>query len=390
MSSDKFRRERRHYPVLEQYAYLDNATTGAIPQYACDAICTYLQERTRLGMDIDYYHDQWDFSDEVRGQIAQLLNAEGGETIAFGQNSSTLFNLFTNGLDLQKGENIVVYETAFPAMTYQWLNLEQRLGIEVRVAKAENGKVDCQSLFALADDKTRAITVCHVDAGTGYRHDLKAIGQWCRAHGIPFGVDATQSCGAMKIDVRDMNIDFLSTSTYKWLQGIQGLGFAYISPALMSKLTQYDVGWANVNDRVNNGPFDYILSDTACRFENGGLPASGLYGLSKVLETYQRLGGDDIQARILELEDYLEQRVNETEGLSMVFSHEEGHRSNLAFITFPESLGLSEAVIKQHGIRARVQRKDRMRIGIHYYNDKSDIDRLIDFLKNRMKETGGM
>ena len=110
--SDKFRRERRHYPVLERFAYLDNATTGAIPQYACDAMCTYLQERTRLGMDIDYYHDQWDFADTVRDQIAQLLNAESGKTIAFGQNASSLFNIFCNGLDLHAGDNVVIYETA--------------------------------------------------------------------------------------------------------------------------------------------------------------------------------------------------------------------------------------------------------------------------------------
>ena len=157
----------------------------------------------------------------------------------------------------------------------------------------------------------------------------------------------------------------------------------------MPALVQSEMGWANVSDRINGEPFDLIMSQTACRFENGGLPAVGLYGLSEVLHTYQRLGGDDIQAHILELEDYLEQRVNATPGLSMAFSHQPEHRSNLAFVNFPETLGLSEPVIKQAGIRARVQRKDRMRIGIHYFNDKSDIDRLVDFLQQRMKETGG-
>ena len=387
--SDKFRRERRHYPVLERYAYLDNATTGAIPQYACDAICTYLQERTRLGMDIDYYHDQWDFADTVRDQIAELLGAESGKTIAFGQNASTLFNIFCNGLDLHKGDNVVIYETAFPAMTYQWLNLKERLGIEVRVAHAENGQIPCESLFSLADEHTKAMTACFVDAGTGYRHDLKAIGSWCRAHNIPFGVDATQACGAMKLDVQDMQGDFLATSVYKWLQGLQGLGFAYISPKLMPRLKQYEMGWANVSDRINGKPFDLIMSDTACRFENGGLPAAALYGLSEVLHTYQRLGGDDIQAHILELEDYLEKRVEAVPELSMVYSHQPEHRSNLAFISFPERLGLSEPVIKQAGIRARVQRKDRMRVGIHYFNDNSDIDRLVDYLQQHIEETGG-
>ena len=88
--------------MLERYAYLDTSTTGAIPQYVCNAICTYLQERTDFGMDIDYYHEQWEFADRVREEIAQMIGAESGKTIAFGQNSSSLFNIFCNGLKLSK------------------------------------------------------------------------------------------------------------------------------------------------------------------------------------------------------------------------------------------------------------------------------------------------
>lgn len=73
--------------MLERYAYLDTSTTGAIPQYACDAICTYLQERTDLGMDIDYYHEQWEFADIVRDEIAEMIGAENGKTIGLRQNS---------------------------------------------------------------------------------------------------------------------------------------------------------------------------------------------------------------------------------------------------------------------------------------------------------------
>lgn len=382
---DKFQLERRHYPVLEHYAYLDSSTTGAIPQYACDAMCAYLRERTELGMDIQTYHEQWEFADLVRDEIAQILGAEGGHTIAYGQNSSTLFNLFCNGLNLQKGDNVVLYETAFPAMTYQWLNLEQTLGIELRVAKAENGQITPDALFALADEHTKALTVCHVDSGTGYRHDLKTIGKWCREHQIPFGVDATQSCGAMKIDVQDMKIDFLTSSAYKWLQGVQGLGFAYISPSFMPSLIQTEMGWANVKDRINGGPFDLDISQTACRFENGGLPAPGLYGLTEVLHTYMRLGADDIQNHILDLSEYLHQRVKEVPSLSMAFEYDREHSSSLNFIELPKGLELTDRILRDAGIRAKVG-SARMRVGIHYFNNKCDIDRLVDFLQKYIKE----
>ena len=129
---NKFNRERWHYPVLDRYTYLDTATTGLIPQYACDAMNTYLQNRTDLAMDIDDYHWQWEYADDVRDGIAEMIGAESGNEIAFGQNSSSLFNIFCNGLVFEKGDNVVIYENAFPAMTYVWLNLREQLGLEVR------------------------------------------------------------------------------------------------------------------------------------------------------------------------------------------------------------------------------------------------------------------
>lgn len=382
----KFQLERRHYPVLERYAYLDSSTTGIIPQYACDAMCAYLRERSELGMDIQTYHEQWEFADLVRCEIAQMLGAEGGHTIAYGQNSSTMFNLFCNGLQLRRGDNVVLYETAFPAMTYQWLNLQRLLGIELRVAKAENGQITPDALFDLVDERTRAVTVCHVDSGTGYRHDLKTIGKWCRENHVPFGVDATQSCGAMQIDVQDMKIDFLTSSVYKWLQGVQGLAFAYVSPSFMPFLLQTEMGWANVRDRINGDPFELDISQTACRFENGGLPAPGLYGLTEVLHTYMRLGAEDIQNYILDLSEYLHQRVKGTPGLSMAFEYDRNHSSSLNFIVIPKGLELSDRILRNAGIRAKIG-SGLIRVGIHYFNNKRDIDRLVDFLKNYVKET---
>ena len=67
---------------IDRYTYLDTATTGLIPQYACDAMNTYLQNRTDLAMDIDDYH-WWEYADDVRDEIAAMIGAESGDEIAF-------------------------------------------------------------------------------------------------------------------------------------------------------------------------------------------------------------------------------------------------------------------------------------------------------------------
>jgi len=375
---NKFDIERTNYPVLKKYTYLDTATTGAIPQYAYDAICRYLSDRVEYGMDIDFYHLQWEYADILREDIAKMLGAESGKNIAFGQNSSTLFNIFCNGINLTSDDNVIIYDTAFPAMTYQWINIKSRTGITIKIAKTHNGILDINDIFNMADKKTKAITICHVDSSTGYRHDIKKIGDFCRKNNIYFGVDATQSCGAVKIDVKDMNIDFLTTSTYKWLQCVQGVAFAYISPELIKKLSQSNMGWANVSDRINGEPFEMVMSDTACRFENGGLPAPGLYGLSETIRTYNRLGGEEIQNYIFSLSEYLYEKVSQTDNLYIVYPYDKEHISNIVFVGSKN--GITDERIKNFGIRIKTSGNDKLRVGIHYYNNKSDIDKLISCL----------
>ena len=116
-------------------------------------------------------------------------------------------------------------------MTYVWLNLKEQLagGAGGQVL----GRGDCTgSLFSLADEHTKAVTVCHVDSGNGYRHDLKTIGTWCREHRIPFGVDATQACGAMQLDVKDMKIDFLTHQPTNGFRESRALGLRILIKTL--------------------------------------------------------------------------------------------------------------------------------------------------------------
>ena len=92
------------------------------------------------------------------------------------------------------------------------------------------------------------------------------------------------------------------------------------------------MGWANVADRINGEPFDLVVSSKACRFENGGLPAIGLYGLHETIASYMRLGGEDIENYILDLTDYLYRKAEMTEGISIAFPHDREHRLSLIHI----------------------------------------------------------
>ena len=374
---DKFDLQRQYYPVLAHRSFLNTAQNGLIPSFAADAMCAYVQGRSLNALDLDSMNALWDDADAIRAQIGRVLRC-GADEICFGASSSDLFNIFSNGIDLRPGDNVITYDSAYHSTLFTWYN-KQAEGVEVRIAKNVDGAVPVETLTALCDERTRAISVCMVDYGTGYRHDLAALGRFCRSRGIYLAVDATQACGAMAIDVEEMQIDFLTTSVYKWLQGCLGLGFAYIHRPLLDTLKQTDMGWTNVRDKRNIHDDCLDLSPDANRFEYGGISFVALAGLKKVLDAYLRLGGQDIEARILSLVQHAYDRAA---GLRQVrvldFAPE--HRSGIVMVLYPEDWPITPEYLYAHALGAMPFGKGRCRIAMHYYNSMEDVDRFFDML----------
>lgn len=374
-----FINERKNYPVLAKTAYLDNPSSGLIPSYAADAMKKYLDDRCENAMDGKKYFQNWDFLDELRVKCGALLHC-APEEIAFGESASALFNIFSNGIPLQAGDNVVCYSSAWPAVTYSWLN-KKKGGIELRIIDPEDGRVEAERLIDQADEKTKAICVCHVDFHTGYKHDLERLGTFCRERGIFFAVDATQSCGVMDIDVKKMKVDFLCTSSYKWLQGALGIGFAFIDEALLSKLHQADVGWVGTEDRQKNNALELALSKDAKRFEYGGQSVIAAYGLNETISNYLRLGGSEINSYVLSLVNEIYELVNKTPDLRVYGNFEEKNRSNIVCICYPDRwTHITTEYLQNNGVAALVIKPGIIRIGVHYFNRLSDVEKLINLL----------
>lgn len=378
---DKFEEQRASFPVLKKYAYLDAPTTGAIPEYSYKVMNEYLQDRTMNGMDIEKYIHQWDEVEILRGKLAKMFNAKGPHEFAIGLNSSSMMNILGNGIDFKEGDNVITYDTNYTGISYMWLN-KKDIGVEVRYAKSIEGVVTPKDLFDLVDDRTRCIVVAHVDNLTGYCHELKKIGEFCRKRGIYFGVDTTQSAGAMFVDVKDMKIDFLTAATYKWMLNIVGVAFMYVNENLLPKLKQSEMGWANPKDRKIDDPYSYPVSERADRFENGGLGFVGIKSLQKVIDNYMSLGGKEIEKRILDLTDYAYEHLNKIKGVKIFGNYPRETRCGLICMKIPAKWGITDKSMEENGIQAHMVSNDFLRIGIHFYNNNEDIDCLCTYLQN--------
>ncbi len=373
---EKVRQEQ--FPITQRLAYLDTSSSGLICKNAKDAMVNYLTDRYENAFGITGVFDAWAHADAMRSAVAGMFNAEP-EEIFFGGAASTIINVFSAGIQLKDNANVVMSGLSFPSTPYTWMN---RVGAEnVRIAQPENGALPAQKLFDLVDENTAVISLCSVENTTGFRHDLKEISAFCQERGIYLVLDITQGVASMKIDVQETPIDFMVSSTFKWLGGPFGFGFGYASKRVLDKIDPVYVGWTGNKKRFEHSQYVLDLSDGANKFESGMLQWESMHGLEESIKLYMALGRDDVEKYILSLVDYLYEQLESVEQVSVLGNFEKKYRSGIVYINFPAHWELNNDIMAAHGIRAN-RSGNAIRTALHYYNNKADVDKLVAFLKS--------
>jgi selenocysteine lyase/cysteine desulfurase len=325
----------------------------------------------------------------VRGLAACLTGAEPGE-IAFVPNTTDGLLIVSTGLSWEAGDNVVTAETEFRGNVYPWLAL-QRLGVETRFAPSHNGRIAVDDVVDLMDDRTRLVALSFVEVWTGFRNNLAAVGEACRERGIYFSVDGIQGLGALRLDVEESHVDFMSAGGHKWLLSPFGVGVFYCRKGLIDKLIPTLTGWRSF-DLGDYSPYEAPQYSDARRFDfqGGNMNLSGIHGLGTSLEMILELGPEWIEGRIRGLTEHLieglqERRYSlisptasweERSGI-VTFRHGEhspaglGQRLRDAGVIVAASLpGRPNKLHEPHGIRTSV----------HFLNTEDEIDRLLDAL----------
>src|SRR6266550_4358715 len=162
---------RALYPIARRYAYLDHAAIAPLGTPVRSTIEVFLGRLTEEPFDLAHWER---FRAQVRGRIAELL-AVGPESIAFTKNTTSGLGLVAVGLDWEAGDNIVGVDREFPANIYPWMGLSRK-GVELRLYRAEHGRIDVKALVRLCDRRTRVLAISAVQFWSGFRTDLAALG----------------------------------------------------------------------------------------------------------------------------------------------------------------------------------------------------------------------
>lgn len=368
------------FPVLRHLQFFNHAGVAPVPQAGAAAMARYVNE---LRQTVYIGAGWWDDIEILRASAGRLMNADPKE-IAFIKNTSEGLCTVAKGIDWKAGDRIITTNVEYPANIYPWMDVARRHGCElVMVEEQTDGDgrraVPLEAILREIDHpKTRLVTLSHVEFASGQRHDVAAIGARCRAQGKLLCVDAIQSLGVVPVDVKGMNIDFLSADGHKWLLGPEGAGVLYIRQELQDQVQPLVVGWMNVINAEKFGDYDYTLKADSRRYESGSHNTCGLMGLKASLELLAGLGTDAVAERLRVLTDRAIAGLS-GKGYEIVSPRGEGQWSGI--VAFKSNRHDHEAIFKQLRKEYKTEiavREGRLRISPHFYNTEQQIDRLIE------------
>lgn len=368
---------RKAFPVTEKYTYLNSAAVGTVPSVSVEAVYSQLKDVSENGTV--NFNDWIATKNRARDLVAQMLNVKA-EQIAFLRNTSDGFASVAAGMDWRTGDNIVSFEKEFPANFYPWRRIRDEFGVELRLCPERDGRIDLDEFVSLIDSNTKLVSISAVQFASGFRADLMRIGEAARKVDALFAVDIIQGFGAMPLDLSAQMVDIASGASHKWLVAPEGCGILYLSDKARERVKPTLVGWISVENPWDFEDSEQNFKPNALAWESGTGGSALFYGLEESLKLLNETGIENIEKYLEELTDFLCELIAGKD-YEIVSSRERGEKSQIVSVKNRNGLTSNEVAKNLQNENIVVSpRGDRLRIAPHFYNNREDIEKLVEYL----------
>ena len=329
--------------------YLDNAaTTLHKPPQVMDAV---VRAMTAMGNAARGAHggalEAARTVYNTRVKLARLFGCPRPDHVIFTANSTEALNIAISGL-IRPGDHVITTDCEHNSVLRPLYRLEEG-GAALDVVPADRlGRVAYEDLEALLRPDTRAVVCTHASNLTGNVLDIARIGEMAHRRGALLIVDASQTAGALPIDMEAMGIDVLCFTGHKGLMGPQGTGGLCVRPGV--EIEPWKVGGSGVHSYDRRQPREYPT-----RLEAGTLNGHGIAGLSAALDFLQEVGLEAIEAKERALMDRFYQAVSAMDGVTVYGDFSQARRSAIVALNIRDydSAAVSDELSETYGIATR-------------------------------------
>lgn len=379
--------------IKDNLIYFDNGATTLKPEVVKNAIIDYYDNYTANAHRGDYKNSlKVDMIyDDTKEKIKEFIKAKEKSEIVFTSGTTNSLNMIVFGYFkdyLKKDDEVLITESEHASNILPWFILQKEIGIKVKYIPLENNLVTLENVRKSITDKTKVISLAHITNVIGDERPIKEISKIAHDNNILLVIDAAQSIAHTKIDVEDMDIDFLAFSGHK-MYGPTGIGVLYGKFNLLNKMNPQNYGGGMNATFTKEGYIE--LREVPTRLEAGTPNIEGVIGLRMAIMYLNNIGIENIKKHEKELKQYLLQRLKEIPNIE-IYNTNEGNvlAFNIKDI-FPQDTAV---YLDKHNICVRAGNhcakilnnvfnvNNTCRISFGLYNTKEEIDKLINVLKN--------
>lgn len=388
---------KNDFPILRdnKITYLDSGATTQKPECVIEAINDYYRNYNAnphsgayaLGLK------STELLAEGRAKVAEFINARYSEEVLFSKNATESLNLFAQsyGMDnLSEGDEVVLSIMEHHSNLVPWQEVCKAKGCKLSyIYMNDNYELSDKEIESKITENTKIVGITHASNVLGTINDVKKIIKYAHKKGAVVIVDASQSIPHTKIDVQDLDADFLAFSGHKIMAPL-GIGVLYGKKELLNKMNPFIVGGDTIEYVYEQNT---TYATTPNKFEGGTQDVAGVVGLSAAIDYINKIGYEEIHRIEREVVDYAKAELSKLDYITTYLTpNSENHASVISFNingVHPHDVA---SVLDNYGVCIRsgnhcAQPLLRFmgidatcRASFYLYNTKEDVDKLVEAL----------
>ena len=395
---------KKEFPIFSQkindkpLVYLDSANSSQKPKSVIDKISNFYEtEFSNVGWSVHTLAVKaTNRFEATRDKVQKYLNAKHREEVIFTKSATESINLVASSFGkkhINKGDEILITELEHHSNYVPWHYLRSEKGAIIKFAPVnEDGDVEINSIKKLITDKTKIIAITHISNVTGAILPITKIVDLAKEKNIPVLIDGTQGAPHCDIDMQKIDCDFYAISCHK-MYGPNGLGILYMKKKWVDDLPPYQGGGGMINEVKKE---DITFAEENTKFEAGTMQTAEVVSFAESLNFIEKLGINNIASHENEILEYGLEKLRKNNSIKIIgnpksrgsvlcFTLKDIHPHDIATILDEDGVAIRAGHHCCQILHDKLGINSTARASIGVYNNKEDIDKLSDAIKNCQK-----
>lgn len=382
--TDELLKWRSEFPILDKTVYLISHSLGAMPRETYERLNDYAETWATRGVRA-WAEGWWDMPVTVGNDVARIIGAALGSVVMH-QNVSICQSLILSCFELAPKRNKIVYsELNFPSVMYVYEAHARNGQLRIETVASDDGiTVPLERFLNAIDEETLLVPFSHVLFKSGFLQNAKAITERAHEVGAMVILDAYQSAGTVPFSVRELDVDFATGGSVKWLCGGPGAGYLYVRPDLQQALEPKTTGWM-----AHEAPFAFETelryAPDITRFLHGSPAIPALYAAQSGYRIINEIGVDKIREKSVRQTTRLIALAEEA-GFKVTSPKNAADRGGTITVGHDDAAAITKELIRREFI-VDYRPGAGVRISPHFYTSDEELELVVNEMK-QIRDTG--